>query len=65
MDLVVKTSEGIENSTKSNEELKQDERIRQPRAFYDSDHTYKEYDIVHANILSILPRLLFYAPDND
>ena len=37
MDLVVKTSEGIENATKSHLEIETAERLRQPRAFYESE----------------------------
>lgn len=65
MDLMVKTSEGIENSQKSHLEFLPDERLRQPRAFYEIEKVIRDYDIVHANVLSIAPKLKFYAPDSD
>ncbi len=65
IDLVVKTSEGIENSWKTKEELIEGVRLRNPRAFYEEEHVFREYDIVHADILNVLPRLMFYQPDQD
>jgi len=58
-DAISKTSEGIQNSTKSAQDLAQDERIRPPRAFYRKEQIIMDYDTTHANLLSIVPQLRY------
>ena len=64
MDLISKTSEGIQNSSKSAEELASDERIRPPRPFYRKERIIMEYDNSHANLLSIVPKLRYRPAEN-
>ena len=54
MDLVTKTSQGIENITSQNNQFS-DERLRPPRAFYGKEKVIRKYDIVHANLLMLAP----------
>lgn len=63
MDLISKTSQGIENSSKSRSELKADERLRPPRPFYGPEKVIREYDVAHANLLIIAPRLRYRLPE--
>ena len=63
MDLITKTSQGIENSSKTPLELLVDERLRPPRPFYGMDRIIREYDVAHANLLIIAPRLRYRLPE--
>jgi len=64
MDFVSKTTEGIQNASKSAEELAQDERLRPPRAFYRKEQVIMDFDNAHANLLSIVPQLRYRNSDN-
>ena len=61
MDVVTKTSHGINNATKTNEELERswDARIRPPRPFYEAERLIRPYDKRHAELLRIVPKLNF------
>jgi len=63
MDLVSKTSQGIEASA-SNEAQKSESRMRPPRAFYGKEKVIRNFDIDHADLLlSIAPRLRYRLPE--
>ena len=64
MDMITKTSQGIENSQKNQADLLMEERLRSPRAFYGIDKIIREFDIVHANMLQIMPRLRYRLPEH-
>ena len=64
MDLITKTSQGIENSQKSHADLLMEERLRSPRPFYGIDKIIRDYDLVHANMLLITPRLRYRLPEH-
>ena len=57
VDILAKTSEGIDNQTKSNFQLSIRVRIRNPRPFYESNFLLKPYNSLHANWLLCVPRL--------
>ena len=59
LDFFVKTSEGIENARKPKAMLERDIRIRNPRAFYQTEQVIKNYEMVHANMLAVLPFLKY------
>ena len=63
MDLVSKTSQGIEAQA-SSEAQKSEARLRPPRAFYGKEKVIRNYDIDHADLLlSIAPRLRYRLPE--
>lgn len=62
MDLVSRTSQGIESSTKK-EAIAVDERMRPPRVFYGKEKVIRNYDIVHANLILIIPKLKYCLPE--
>lgn len=57
LDLISLTSEGIKNTTKDDEELMSDKRLRMPRPFYEVERTIREYDEFHASWLNLVPHL--------
>jgi vacuolar protein sorting-associated protein 13A/C len=61
MDVVTKTSHGINNATKTKEELERswDARIRPPRPFYEAERLIRPYNKRHADLLRIVPKLTF------
>ena len=63
MDLITKTPQGIANSAKTNDELVADERLRPPRPFYGVEKVIRDYDVAHANLLIIAPRLRYRLPE--
>lgn len=63
MDLVSKTSQGIEASA-STEAHKSEARLRPPRAFYGKEKVIRNFDIDHADLLlSIAPKLRYRVPE--
>ena len=55
VDIVAKTSEGLENSTKSQLHLMlAGRRIRNPRPLYEYNYLLKEYNAFHANWMQCL-----------
>lgn len=62
MDLVSKTSQGIESAT-SQTEQGQDNRLRPPRVFYGKEKVIRNYDVVHANLLLLVPKLRYRLPE--
>lgn len=59
IDIVAKTSEGIDNQTKTAAQLSIKFRMREPRPFYICDHHYliKAYVPLHANWLQTIPQV--------
>ena len=62
MDLVSKTSQGIEAASSKNTEMSM-ERLRPPRVFYGKEKVIRNYDIVHANLVLLMPRLRYCLPE--
>jgi len=62
MDLVSKTSQGIEASA-STEAQKNEARMRPPRAFYGKEKVIRNFDIDHAELLQITPKLKYRLPE--
>jgi vacuolar protein sorting-associated protein 13A/C len=55
IDIVAKTSEGIDNSTKTQVQLSILVRIRRPRPFYEEIQLIRPFSHLHANWLNVLP----------
>jgi len=62
MDLVSRTSAGIEAAS-SNQREGPDVRLRPPRAFYGKEKVIRNFDIVHANLHLIAPKLRYRLPE--
>ena len=63
MDMISKTTQGIEQSTLTDDQKYDNQRIRPPRAFYCPDGIIRNYDIVHANLLLLVPKLRYRIPE--
>ena len=57
LDFLSLTTEGIKNTSKADEDLMQDKRLRLPRPFYESERIIRNYDEFHAFWLNLVPRL--------
>ena len=58
VDIVAKTTEGLDNQTKSLKDLSiQQTRIRNPRPFYEMELLIKPYDQFHANWVFVIPMI--------
>ena len=57
LDFFSLASEGIKNTTKNDDELELDKRLRQPRPFYELEQTIREYDEYHAFWINLIPRI--------
>lgn len=57
VDIFGKTSEGIENASKSSSQLKHTTRIRRPRPFYEINNILRPYNDFHAFWMTILPQI--------
>lgn len=62
LDIVSKTSQGIEAAS-SNQKQGQDERIRPPRVFYGKDKVIRNIDMIHSNLLLLIPKLHYRLPE--
>ena len=57
LDFLSLTSEGIKNTSKNDEELQLDQRLRLPRPFYEKEKIIREYDDFHAFLINLVPKL--------
>jgi vacuolar protein sorting-associated protein 13A/C len=57
LDFFSMTTEGIKNTSKNEEELALDRRLRLPRAFYEKEKIIREYDEFHAFLINLVPKL--------
>ena len=57
LDFLSLTTEGIKNTTKRDEELALDKRLRLPRPFYENERIIREYDENHAFWINLVPKL--------
>mmetsp|Transcript_23181 Transcript_23181/g.22674 ORF Transcript_23181/g.22674 Transcript_23181/m.22674 type:complete len:164 (-) Transcript_23181:204-695(-) len=56
LDFFSLTTEGLKNSSKNQEELELNKRLRLPRPFYEKDKIIREYDDFHAFLINWIPR---------
>ena len=57
IDLVSKTSQGIEAASTKDNQDGSDTRIRPPRVFYGKEKVIRNYSIIHAKLHLLIPRL--------
>jgi len=58
VDIVAKTTEGLDNQAKSSDQLtKASRKVRNPRPFYETSSIIRPYNHLHANWLAALPLL--------
>lgn len=57
LDFFSLTTEGIKNTSKKEEDLIQDKRLRLPRPFYEHERIIREYDDFHAFWINLVPIL--------
>ena len=57
LDFLSLTTEGIKNTSKKDEELALDKRLRLPRPFYENEKIIREYDENHAFWINLVPRI--------
>jgi vacuolar protein sorting-associated protein 13A/C len=57
IDIIAKTSEGLDNQSKSLTQLKVAHRIRRPRSFYEVDNIIRPYNEFHSFWVTMVPQL--------